>query len=153
MLTPTQRLILQAEIVNDPQGVGYAEPWAAGNDQAVMDLLNAVRANNTVNRESITPLDLLGVIDVRDFQPNNLVTQLAVQYFGAVLGLPVIPLTNADGTKNLIRQNLDRAVLSTNGSQARLDALAVKAGSRAEKLLFPGVRVTLDDVAAIRRLA
>jgi hypothetical protein len=130
-----------------------AAPYAAGADNVVAQLLAQVRAGITVNRRDIAPVELLDVLDARDFQPNTQVTTLAAQYFGALLRLERIPLTTPGGAKNLIRANLDRAVLNTNGSQTRLDALAVRTGSRFEQLFGEGLLPTADDVSAARRAA
>lgn len=170
-----QLLVLKNEFVNDPRGYGYAAYWAAGYDNGLSYIINAVRdgvvrkaldgvdialptiptgaggtANGHIvrNKLSVTPMEVMGVIDVRDFIANA--NNLQAAWFESLMqiGGATIPLANQDGTKTFIRTNLDRAVNDTNGSQARLDSLAVRFGSRAEELFGTGVVVSVDDVSA-----
>jgi len=58
----------------------------------------------------------------------------------------MIRLSNDNGTKTQVRKNIDRITGDTNGSQTRLDAVAVRVGSRAEALFGAGVVVDINDV-------
>lgn len=162
-LTPTQIAALKTELQTDPQALGYNA--VARNDTAMSDEINFVRDGITpcpdnavvgaaivLPRTDVSPLELLQAIDIRDFFGSGtsitLQGQLQAEYINATLQLPRIPLLAADGvTKSMIRQNLDRAVVNAGqGSQARMDAVANRFGSRAEKLFGAGTSVTITDV-------
>lgn len=148
---------LAQEINLDPQTYGYAAFVAAGNDQAVADLLNKVRTGDdgeaaiAIKRPDCSPEEILEAIDVRDFpaaptQVNSV--PLAQSYLQSVTRLARVRLTLDAGGKSLVRKNIDRLVGDTQGSQARLDAIAVRAGSRAEELFGFGTHVDSGQVAA-----
>jgi hypothetical protein len=154
MTMPISLTALATEINTDPRGYGYAEHVASGADSLIADLLNLVRAEITVRRADIAPVELLEAIDLRDFPAtpagiNN--ATLAGSWLESVLQFARIPLLNADGTNNRIRQNLNRLLGDTNGSQTRLGAISRRAGSRAEELFGVDTRVTSDDVARALR--
>lgn len=147
---------LASEITADPLGYGYATFVAAGNDQAIADLLNKPRDGTdgkpaiSVKRADCTPAEILEAIDVRDFpaSPTGVNSiPLAQSWLESVTQFARLRLTREDGTKTLIRRNIDRLVGDTQGSQARLDAIAVRVGSRAEQLFGVGVEVTNPDVS------
>lgn len=145
---------LAAEIAADPLALGYAPHVASGNDQAIADLLNARRATISVKRPNCTPADLLEAIDIRDFaaSPQGVTSvPLAQSYLESVTQFASIRLLNDNGQKSLIRKNIDRLVGDTQGSQARLDAVAVRPGSRAEQLFGFDVPVTGSNVAQALR--
>lgn len=167
---PVTTAALRTEITTDPRGYGYAPFVASGNDQAVADRLNAVRdgtnpptnptaAGGTANgaisikRPDCTPAEILEAIDVRDFAsaPTGVASvPLSQSWLESITQFAKVRLANADGTKTLSRKNIDRLVNDTQGSQTRLDAVAVRNGSRAEELFGVGVVVTRDDVASAR---
>lgn len=148
---------LASEIDADPLAYGYASYVASGNDQGVADLLNKARTGAdgkpaiSIKRPDCTPEEVMEAIDVRDFPASptgvNNVT-LAGSYLESVMQFPRIRLQADAGGKTLIRRNLDRLVADTQGSQARLDAVAVRVGSRAEQLFGSGVAVSTNHVAA-----
>jgi hypothetical protein len=168
---PVNVATLRTELASDPRGYGYAPLVAVANDPALTDMLNAVRdgtnppanptaaggaANGsiTVKRIDCNPAEILEAIDVRDLAtaglPAGMSVPLAQSWLESVTQFARIRLANDDGTKTLTRRNIDRLVASTNGSQARLDAVAVRLGSRAEELFGAGVVVTRDDVGSAR---
>lgn len=168
---PVNSATLRTELANDPRGYGYAPLVFVANDPALVDILNAVRdgtnppANPTaaggvangsisVKRIDCSPAEILEAIDIRDLLtvglPAGMSVPLAQSWLESVTQFVRIRLANDDGTKTMTRRNIDRLVANTNGSQTRLDAVAVRLGSRAEELFGAGTVVTRDDVGAAR---
>lgn len=152
-LTPAQITTLRTELTNDPRAYGYAPLVAVGNDPAVADLLNLVRPTITVKRIDCTPVEILEAIDIRDFAAtptgvNNI--PMVQSWLESVTQFSKLRLTADNGNKTLIRKNIDRLVNDTQGSQTRLDAIAVRIGSRAEELFGAGITVTPDEVSSAR---
>jgi hypothetical protein len=150
---------LRSELQTDPAGLGYAPYRAAGNHQALADLLNWPRdgvtapplagapagAAITVRNPSISAADLLEAIDNRDFATTPNAAHVA--WFESITQQRTIALLNEDGTNNRVLGNLNRLITSdTQGSRTRLLALATRRGSRAEQLWGPGTVVTIDDI-------
>jgi hypothetical protein len=129
---------------------------AAQDYGALADLINKKRdgtdgeARIDVPRPDIMPLELFQIIDVRDF--GGAPGVLGGAWFTSLMRLPTIPLLTTAGVPNLIRQNLDRYISNGNGSQTRLDALALRIGSRAEQLFGVGTVVTPTDVRTALQL-
>lgn len=129
----------------------YAALRAAGNDQGIADLLNTRVGTITIRRQDIAPREVLMAIDLRDLiaspaQVNN--QTLAASWFESVTqGEATIQLSNADGTDSLLKDNIDRLLGNTNGSQTRLNAVARRDGSRAEQLFGAGTSLDSLDVA------
>lgn len=151
---------LKTEIQNDPNGYGYAQHVATGADSLIAEMLNLVRTGSNggaeilVGRPDITPSELLEAIDPRDFNPtpNNFANMtLTGSWLESVLQFPSIPLLRADGTNNLIRGTLNRLLADGFGSQARLNALSKRQGSRAEQLFGFGTSITPDHIARALR--
>lgn len=167
-LSPTQLATLKTELQTDPRGYGYNA--AARNDTDMADKLRLVRdgsagtvpANPTAAggsadgkitrfKTSVPQADVIGAIDGRDIGG---ITQGQAAYLNAVLcftdtgGQTKLVLATQAGAKTLLRQNLDRLLADTNGSQTRLDALAVRFGSRAEELFGTDTVVTVSDVGS-----
>jgi hypothetical protein len=151
---------LRSELQADPAGLGYASHLAAGNHQALADLLNWPRdgvtappvagaptgAAITVRNPSISAADLLEAIDNRDFATSPNAAHVA--WFESITQQrTTIALLNEDGSNNRVLGNLNRLITSdTQGSRTRLLALATRRGSRAEQLWGPGTVVTIDDI-------
>lgn len=148
-LTPAQLQTLKTELNSDPQSYGYAADITSGYVGGLRDRLNLARAGITIRRPDCDPAEILEAIDLRDFAAspagvtNN---QFASAWFESITQFPRVRLANADGSKTQVRKNIDRMVNDTQGSQARLDAVAVRSGSRAEGLFGAGVVVSHDDV-------
>jgi hypothetical protein len=146
---------LAAEINTDPIRYGYAPFVANGNDGAIVDTLKKVRDGKdgfpaiTINRPDCTPAEILEAIDIRDFKTpgGNVNATLAASWFESVTQSQRIRLANADGTKTVMRNNIDLLVSNTNFSQTRLDAVAVRAGNRIEELFGVNTNVTGSDVS------
>lgn len=157
---PVNYVQLATELNTDPVGYGYATLIAIGNDSGLADMLNKVRSGNdgfpalTIRRSDCKPSEILEAIDIRDLlasPPGVSNNTFASGWFESVTQFPTIRLTNADGTKTVVRRNIDRMVGDTQGSQTRLDAVAIRNGSRAEFLFGQNTRVTSDDIAKALR--
>lgn len=155
MLTDSQYTALRTEIQTDPQTYGYAAYVTAGNDEGVAALLNKVRdgtdgeAAITVRRRDVAPLEILEAIDIRDFTASP--GTLSASWFESITQYPTVRLANDDGSQTRVKNNLDRVLADTQGSQTRLNAIARRNGSRAEQLFRTGVVVTYYDVARALR--
>jgi hypothetical protein len=145
---------LKTELNTDPTTLGYATDLAAGSTQALANMLNLVRDGTNggpeiiVRRNDLTPNEVLEAIDSRDFEltPNA----AHVAWLESVTQLARLRLVNEDGTNTRVLGNLKRILLvaDTQGSRARLDAIANRQGSRAEQLFGVGTIVTSNDVTA-----
>lgn len=146
---------LKAELLSDPNAYGYAPLIAAGNDVGLAALLNEVRAGITIRRRDIAPQELLEAIDVRDFtMPAAIVTPtLAASWLESALQIQsgALRLLTDAGVATRVKGNLDRLLGNTQGTQDRLNALAVRTGSRAEQLFGTDTRVTHQDIATALR--
>ena len=150
MLTDSQYATLRTEIQTDPLAYGYAAFLAAHEPENVAAALNKVRDGTDgkpqiqVRRIDVAAIEVLEAVDTRDFvaSPNA----LQASWFESITQNSTIRLANPDGTQNRIKNNLDRILNDTQGSQTRLNALAKRNGSRAEKLFGPGTVVSISDV-------
>lgn len=158
-MTDAQITILRTELLNDPRGYGYN---AAGrNDSNIERIINTVRdgtnpptnptadggtANGliSIKRPTIPRQELLNAIDTRDLKASPTVLEGSI--LESILQSDTITLLNDDGTNNLTRQNLNRLLNDTQGSQTRLGQIARRPGSRAEEKFGFGVTVTIENV-------
>ena len=146
---------LKNELQNDPQTYGYAADIAAGNDVALAEKLNKVRdgtdgeAAILVKRADISPVEVLEVVDTRDFKANPSI--LEGSWFESITQYEMVRLLNEDGSNTRVRANLNRLITDTNGSQTRLNAISNRNGSRAEQLFGSGTRLTTDDISRALR--
>lgn len=146
---------LAAEIRTDPNKYGYAPFVASGNDGAIVDILMKVRSGAdgfpaiAINRPDCASAEIIEAINILDLKapPGNLNVTLVAAWFESVMQSARIRLANVDGTRTNTRTNIDQLVGSANGSQARLDAVAVRAGSRAEELFGANTYVSGSDVS------
>lgn len=144
-MTPAENALLKAEIANDPTALGYA----VMTDEQIAAALNLVRATITFKRKDVSQIELLECIDTRDLKANP--TVLEGSWLESVLQFPSVRLANDDNIVTRVRQNLNRLVNDTNGTQTRLNALALRTGSRAEQVLGQGVRpLDFADVQAAK---
>lgn len=151
--------VLKAELINDPRGYGYNA--LVRNDVLMAQIINTVRdgtnppANPTADggtanglislkKPSISRFDLINVIDTRDLKASPTVLEGSV--LESILQSDTITLLNDDGTNNLTRQNLNRLLNDTNGSQTRLGQIARKNSSRAEEKFGVGTVVSVADI-------
>lgn len=164
----THRTALTTELATDPRGYGYATALAIGNDTELARLLNldrdgsigTVPTNPTadggqasgiilVPRTSCSTLEVIEAIDGRDLANMN---AAAAALFESILQNPSerVILTNADGSPSRSRQNLDRIITNTNGSQTRFDALKTEVGNRLEEKFGVGSSIRGDDIPRVR---
>lgn len=169
---PFSSTALATEINTDPRGYGFAALKASGSDQGIVDSLNLPRDGTagrvptnptaagglatgiiSVKRNSIRRIELLAIIDNRDFiadsaAANNAGNRLAAGWWESLGQTDNIPLLNDDGTNNIIRQNLNRILVDTNLTQTRLGVLAKKVNaSRAEELFGEDYVVSVVNVS------
>lgn len=160
---PLNIAALKSELINDPAALGYGPFRAIRNDVALAAIINfrrdgvtpcpvngVVGAGINVRRADCAPGEILEAIDVRDFLAspagvnNNAFT---AAWFESITQSARIRLLNEDGTKTVVRRNIDRMVADVQGSQTRLDAVAVRAGARSEQLFGGDVLVSVANVA------
>lgn len=145
---------LATEITSDPRGYGYAADVATGNDTAVATQLNAIRPGITIRRQRVPRQEILEAIDIDDFQANPSQVgnaTLAASWFESVTQTDEVRLANPDGSPTRIRLNINRLFKAGSGTITRLDAVAVKNGSRIEELFGEGTSATDRDVAKALR--
>lgn len=135
---------LRTELSTDPNGYGYAPLIAAGNYEGLAALVNLPRAAITMRRNDISALEVLEAIDTRDFVASP--TALQSAWFESITQYPRIRFRDDAGVNTRVRANLNRLVNDTQGSQTRLDALAVRQGSRAEQLFGRDTDVSYLDI-------
>ena len=151
---PVDLVALATELTTDPRGYGYAPYVASRADGTLAVMLNQPRPTGptiSIKRPDCTPAEVLEAIDIRDLpaSPQGVTSvPLAAAWLESVTQFPTLRLLTDAGQKTLIRKNIDRLVGDTNGSQARLDAVAVRVGSRAEELFGYGVVVEHTQVTA-----
>ncbi len=162
-MTPAE---LRAEIVNDPESIGYAAPWAAGADTDLAALLNAPGAG-PVNRREVPRGELLEALaGAGGLGP---IYAAAADPLGAAFNVckaATLVLDDPAGTVDYTRPGT-RALVAALGpgtveqpmlgvltapQLAALQAVCVKQGSRAEVLWGDGAAVTASDVAEARKV-
>lgn len=156
---------LKSELNQDPRGYGYAALIQSGSDAGLADALNLIRdgsaarvpttptaaggqANGviTVSRTDVTAQEVRLAVDVAEFVsgPNAL---LAGYFESVTQSSERMQLKNPDATRTDTRQmtNLKTCFSNNASTRTRLDALAIRSGSRAEELF--GVDTTIDVMA------
>jgi hypothetical protein len=150
---------LKTELLTDVNTYGYAAYIAANEPENCAAALNKVRngtdgeAAINIRRADIAPSELSEAIDIRDLDGTPTGTDpqalgLIAAWYQSTLLIPRIRLTNANGNDTLIKRNLDRLLGDANGTQTRLNALAVRFGSRSEQLFGVDTVVSTSDVVA-----
>ncbi len=147
-LTADQLTALNTELTTDPTALGYA----GKSDAEAADILNLRRASINVRRADILPAEVLEAIDSRDFEATPNTAHIA--WFESVTQLRSIKLENDDGSATRALGNLRRLLQAadTQGSRARLAAVATRQGSRAEQLFGRDVVIDHLEVARARAL-
>ena len=134
--------LLRAELVADPEGLGYSGYLALGDYVDVANLLNNVGSGSayTVWRNNITPREIINSIQPSDFakltqQQHNQLTEL---YQSAPI----------DATLSGLRQNFQNVF---SGSATLLSGflvgVATEQGSRFQVLFGPGASVSDSQVS------
>lgn len=142
---------LNTELTTDPTAVGYAVTITSGDDTATAALINAVNPAITVKRIDIMPAEVLEAIDFADFATG--LNAAHISWFESATQQRVLRLTAEDGTDTRILKNIKNLLLANGAaganpqSRARLNALALRTGSRAEQLWGAGTIVTVPDIS------
>lgn len=132
---------LKAEITIDPTGIGLVSPYNAGQDGAVADALNLVRA------VSVTRLFVSSYEVLQNIVPSEW-TALAAgpkQQLQTLLACPTLDASNAN-----VRSWFTTIFGAGTQTRTNLAALQTRNGSRAEVLWGEGARISAADVAAAR---
>jgi hypothetical protein len=141
---------LKTELETDPNGYGYAEWIAVGNDQKLADLLNQSRSAIRIRRADVGGAEIMNVIAVADLVNNPGAAQ--VQWFNRACDpLQTLRLLNDDGTETPVRANFIGLVRSGTPTLQRLASLETRDGSRAEQLFGANTFVSSFDVAQALR--
>lgn len=149
---------LRAELTTDPQAVGYAAHYAAGDDYTLAQMLNATTGAGAA---SVPLIAISRGAFLRSVIPGTDRLAAGLDSDGAAL-------TSATITKWTYRFNaarggdetiaLDAAMLGMLGqmvtdkimTQAEIDAFTTRTGSRAEVLFGAGTVIAVDDVSRTR---
>lgn len=160
-MTSAQLTALASEINNDPQNYGYAPFKANGADQTLADMLNHVRDGATeppagnlgpavtgIREDFLMVQDLLDAVDNRDFITAP--TALEAGLFESLTQQRSLRLLDSTGNATRTLGNLRRLFQNPGpqGTRARIDALALRNGSRAEQLFGARTTISANDVAA-----
>jgi hypothetical protein len=146
---------LHDEIVNDPAALGYA-PFVTAHDRiGVAGLLNAINQAITVKRVDVMAWEILEAIDTADVQTGaSAPLPGALSWFESALqSARPLRLTNEDGSDTHILKNIKQIFLANGAAganpqtRARLNAIALRAGSRAEQLWGTGTLINEQNVA------
>lgn len=136
---------LKSELINDPQGLGYAPLYANGQDQDLANILNTIHVGGAfqIDNEPVTREQVVRNIDATDLDAmsaSNL-TKLMVLFLMGHIDLA-----------NVATRTLLSSVFPANGvTRTNLIALAKRQGTRGEKLFGNGVRLSASDIALARQ--
>lgn len=164
---------LKNELNNDPASLGYAPYINLGDDTTLAGILNFVRNGSTpcplnnvvgtavvIRRKDISSAEIILAIDVVDYpalptNPNNSQLSMERRYLSwmeCLANVPQVRLLNDDGSDTPVISNFLAMFPAGTNTRARLQALSVRSGSRAELLFGMGTSITADNVAqALRR--
>lgn len=154
---------LHAELVNDPESLGYAPLVASGNDQGLADLLNkrpeaySPAKDWTATRAYIPMAKVLtwaaaGPLDALNGGLSSEVSQIRSACRGALLlfSLPSLDSFNPSLVATLLAGLVSAGVLTSDQSAA-LTTLQQVPASRAEVLFGVGSIVSIHDLSFAQR--
>lgn len=147
---------LRTELLTDPKSLGYQVYIDTGNDVGLAQLLDEVRADILIRRANISPVELLEAIHPNDLTvPVTVNATLAGSWLESVLqAQDTVRLLRDDGSNTTIFQGIKRLLINNSQSEARLNAISNRTGSRAEELFGADAWVTHQDIAyALRQMA
>jgi hypothetical protein len=122
--------ILQDEIANDPETIGYA---GKGDDQ-VADLLNATNTSRTLARPSLTAVEIFNSVVVAEFDALSEADQRKMDRIFSLVGdIDITPGSQAD----TIIQN----VFNPGTTRTNLAGIAKETVSRATELGLRKIKV------------
>lgn len=144
MLNQADLVALAAELATDTSGLGYTAHVAAGEHQAIADLLNAPNASISVPRGSVSISEIVKVLAAHPSEIQALTTAQRANLQILLSGDPIDP---DDAAITAAFQNIFA------GTQTLTDLAAFKnrPGSRAEQLFGTGTIVENTDVALALR--
>jgi hypothetical protein len=145
---------LAGELTADPSGLGYAPLIGAGDRLGLAGKLNAVNQAIQIKRIDVAASEILEAVDVADFQTGaSAPVAGALSWFESTTQQARLRLVNDDGTDTHIIKNL-KGLFLPNGNaganpqtRARLQAISLRAGSRAEQLWGAGTVISDQDIA------
>lgn len=141
--------ILRTELQTDPNSYGYAALIAVGDDDTCAKKINRVRPEIIVQRQDVTPVEILEAMTLTHFVASP--SALAVAWFTSLTQFERVRLLKKDGADTRVMTNLVSLFTAGSASETRLRALAVREGSRAEQLFAVDTTVTNEDVAKALR--
>lgn len=130
---------LATEINTDPQALGYAPFVAAGNDVAIADALNLVRASIDIDRDTIEAYEVIDATVPAEWTALNAAEK---QRYQTITGAGKINVKNAN-----VRSSFLAMFAAGTTTRANLAALQSRDGSRAEQLFGAGTSISITDVA------
>lgn len=136
---------LKSELINDPQGLGYAPLYANGQDQDLADVLNVVRVGGAfqINNEPVSKEAVVKAITGADFAA---MTSLDFTKLLVLFLMGEIDLAN-----NATQMLLASVFPASGGTRTNLIALSKRQGTRGEVLFGNGVRISASDIAIARQ--
>lgn len=135
---------LKAELQNDPTSRGYAAPLTAGLDNAVADLLNAVRQGAQIGRTLVHAHEFVNAIVPSEYVA---LSQAQRDYLVLVASAGEVQLAGGG-----VRTALGTLFGAGTATRTAFAALQDRPATRAEELFGDGVFITADHIAATRRL-
>lgn len=144
---------LKTELTTDPRSYGYAPLVSSSNYLGLKALVNQIRATIQVKRADITASEILEAIDTSDFQTSPAPVTGAIAWFESSTQQSSLRLTNDDGSDTRVLKNLKNLFLPNGAAganpqtRARLNAIALRDGSRAEELFGVGYVVSEQNIA------
>ena len=122
---------LKTEIQTDPLALGYAPLLAAGNQAAIADLLNEVRAGIGIDRLTVPAWEVFDAIVPAEWAALLAQEKQRIQI---ILSLGTVPVKGTN-TRNAFLA----AFAAGTATRSALAALQTRPGSRAEQLFSQSV--------------
>ena len=136
-LTDSQLIVLNTELIDDPEGLGYA----GKTDPEMATLINAVNANYSIDHEAIDGQELQMAVTLGDY--DNL-TEKQRDFWQTILSAGSGIVAVSDGR---VKTHVAAIWGAGTTTRANLIALQERPASRAEVLLGAGVSVSVTDIA------
>lgn len=138
-LTDSELSTLASEITGDPDGLGYADPLASSDFNALRDLLNERRAAYTVRRTSIPMSEVYAQVDwVGEWTGLSGVQR---EGFRQMTSTP-----NLDASSEQIVSAFEAIFGTGSTTWANLAGIVDRQASRAEDLFGAGANITTANI-------
>jgi hypothetical protein len=131
---------LKFEITNDPNGYGYATPYAAGEDSAVSAILNEVRAAIDIDRGLVESYEIVNCIVPSEWAALSAAEKDRIAF--------IVSAGRIDTRATNVRNAFTTAFGAGTSTRANITAILTRNGSRAEQLF--GGPVVHEDIAKAR---